>query len=156
MLEKVYHNIIDTFSISEIVWFEKDGSLLVCDVHCIKIDIQWTDTSYFLAVQWVRCTLQANRPTSDGKEESEDLNGNTHEVIIFAVAAFTCIIVLVGSTVAVCRRCRRFGPANAEQNVAILLSNPRPAHLESISAEGQSSISSGDGLLKTAESKLND
>lgn len=39
MLEKVYHNIIDTFSISEIVWFENDGSLLVCDAHCIEIDI---------------------------------------------------------------------------------------------------------------------
>uniref|UniRef100_K1R548 Uncharacterized protein n=1 Tax=Magallana gigas TaxID=29159 RepID=K1R548_MAGGI len=54
-------------------------------------------------------------------------NGNTHGVVIFAVTALTCImIVLVGSTVAVCRR-RRF---------------------ESRSAEGQSSISSGDGLLK--------
>lgn len=100
-------------------------------------------------------TLQSNRSASHCKEESEDLTGNTHGVVIFAVTALTCIIVLVGSTVAVCRR-RRFGPANAEQNESILLSNLRPAHVESRSAEGQSSISSCDGLLKTAESKLND
>eukprot|EP00105_Crassostrea_gigas_P040445 XP_019924593.1 PREDICTED: uncharacterized protein LOC105332542 isoform X1 [Crassostrea gigas] len=93
-------------------------------------------------------TLQSNRSASHCKEESEDLNGNTHGVVIFAVTALTCImIVLVGSTVAVCRRRRFGGPANAEPNELILL-DLRPAHVESRSAEGQSSISSGDGLLK--------
>lgn len=50
MLEKVYYNIIDIFSILEIVWFENDGLLLVCDVYCIEIDIYLIVILYFFVV----------------------------------------------------------------------------------------------------------
>lgn len=110
-------------------------------------------------------TQQTNRSSSQAEKENKDPNGNRQ--LIFAVTAalivgIICIIVAVYIL-------RRFGKIKSEQNryemekreSATLeqneqLLNGGVAHMESRSAEAQSSISpSEDGHPTTAEGRLN-
>lgn len=108
-------------------------------------------------------TQQTNRSSSQAEKENKDPNGNRQ--LIFAVTA-ALIVGIICITVCILRR---FGKMKSEQNryemekreSATLeqneqLLNGGVAHMESRSAEGQSSISpSEDGHPTTAEGRLN-